>query len=160
GASAPLAALIGSGFPLVPFTMFGFAPNRATTRMAWLRTTLQTPHTFSFFEAPHRIEATLGDLGRLSGNRPIVVARGLTKVHQEFLRGPADEVAEQLTNHHGEFTVIVGPANNSPDSKRLEVSDDEVAIEFGRITDKRAGSRREAVNELAKRYGRSAREIY
>ena len=89
GASAPLTALIGSGFPLVPFTMYGFVPNRAKARITWLGEVAKIEHTFSFFEAPHRIEATLLVAADYFGVRPIVVARELTKMHQEFLRGTA-----------------------------------------------------------------------
>ena len=53
GASAPLTALIASGFPMVPFTIFGFAPSRSKARLKWLVAVAQTAHTFSFFEAPH-----------------------------------------------------------------------------------------------------------
>src|SRR5436190_9061582 len=55
GASAPLTAVIASGFPMVPFTVFGFAPSRSSARINWLRSVAETTHTFSFFETPHRV---------------------------------------------------------------------------------------------------------
>src|SRR5258705_10790465 len=77
GASAPLAALIASGFEMVPFTVFGFAPNKSNARKKWLEEISKTPHTFSFFEAPHRIQATLRTAAPGFGERTIVAARRL-----------------------------------------------------------------------------------
>src|ERR1044071_1024398 len=107
GASAPLAALIASGFPLSPFTVFGFAPPRSKDRKRWLEDVAKTPNTWSFFEAPHRIQATLEDAASVFGERPIVVARELTKVHQEFLRGTASQLAPPGASRKGEITSIV-----------------------------------------------------
>jgi 16S rRNA (cytidine1402-2'-O)-methyltransferase len=80
GASAPLTALIASGFPMVPFTVFGFVPSRSNARLKWLEAVAQTVHTFSFFETPHRIRQTLGEAQALFGERPIIAARELTRL--------------------------------------------------------------------------------
>ena len=109
GPSAPLTALVASGFPMMPFTMFGFAPNRSKARHSWLQAIAGTPHTFSFFEAPHRIRETFREAATMFGIRPIVAARELTKVHQEFLRGTAAELAERIFEPRGEYTIVVGP---------------------------------------------------
>jgi len=160
GASAPLAALIASGFPLMPFTVFGFAPSRSKDRKWWLERLAKTPNTLSFFEAPHRIQATLEEAGPLFGERPIVVGRELTKVHQEFLRGTALQLAPLVSSRKGEFTVIVGPAINVPEDNDLQFSDDDVVREFWRLTECGEGTRRQAISEVAKRCGRSARQVY
>ena len=160
GASAPLVALIASGFEMVPFTVFGFAPNKANARQSWLEEISQTPHTFSFFEAPHRIQATLQQAGPLFGERPIIAARELTKLHQELLRGTASELAEQVSDPRGEFTIVVGPSAKRLDSGEICLSDEDVAREFWRITETGGGSRRQAVTELARKSGRSARDVY
>jgi 16S rRNA (cytidine1402-2'-O)-methyltransferase len=160
GASAPLTALIGSGFPLVPFTMYGFAPNRAKDRIAWLADVARTAHTFSFFETPHRIRATLAEAAILFGNRPMTLGRELTKVHQEFNRGTALELTKQALTPRGEFTVVVGPSTNTSFNNEIAVSDEEVTNEFWRITNNCGCSRRSIVNQVAKKYGRSAKEVY
>ena len=160
GASAPLVALIASGFEMVPFTVFGFAPNKANARQSWLEEISQTPHTFSFFEAPHRIQATLREAGVIFVERPIIAARELTKLHQELLRGTASELAEQVSDPRGEFTIVVGPAVKRLDSGEIRLSDEDVAREFWRITETGGGSRRQAVTELARKSGRSARDVY
>jgi 16S rRNA (cytidine1402-2'-O)-methyltransferase len=160
GASAPLTALIASGFPMVPFTLFGFAPSRSKARIKWLEAIAQTAHTFSFFETPHRIQPTLREAQLLFGERPIVAGRELTKVHQEFLRGTASELAERISEPRGEFTLIVGPAIKSQGNNSIKMTDAEVSREFWRITNNSGGSRREVVNQLAKTSGRSAKDVY
>jgi 16S rRNA (cytidine1402-2'-O)-methyltransferase len=160
GVSAPLTALIASGFPIMPFTVFGFAPNRAKDRVGWLKDIARTPHTFSFFEAPHRIEGALHDASILFGERPMVVARELTKLHQEFIRGTAGELLKRLTTPRGEFTVVVGPQHKELPTNEIQLTDDEVAREFWRMTQIGHGSRRKIISDLARRSGRSAKDVY
>ncbi len=159
GASAPLTALIASGFPLIPFTMYGFVPNRSKARIEWLADVAKTCHTFSFFESPHRIEPTLAEAGVYFVKRPIMVGRELTKVHQEFVRGTAAEVAQRISPR-GEFTVVVGPTVKNSANSEIAPSDEEVTNEFWRIANIEGCSRRAAVIQVAKKYGRSPKEIY
>jgi 16S rRNA (cytidine1402-2'-O)-methyltransferase len=160
GASAPLAALIGSGFPLTPFTVWGFAPNRSKARIAWITEISRSNHTFSFFEAPHRIKQTLADARDILVKRPIVVARELTKLHQEFLRGSAEELCRRDFEARGEFTIVVGPSDNTFNANEIATTDLAVSDEFGRLTDYGGLGRRAAINQLAKKYRRSARDVY
>ena len=160
GASAPLTALIASGFPLVPFTMFGFVPNKSKARIEWLSEVVKTPHTLSFFEAPHRIQATLKEATQCFGIRPIMLGRELTKIHQEFIRGTALELCELVKSPRGEFTVIVGPVVPIVRNKKIAASDEDIAQEFWQVTNKAETSRRAAVNVVAKKFGRSAKEVY
>ncbi len=160
GASAPLTAVIASGFPLEPLTIFGFVPVRAKARNKWLLEAAQVPNTFTFFEAPHRIVQTLTEARIMLGNRPIMLARELTKVHQEFVRADTvTAVIGRMTTVKGEFTVVVGPARPLEES-RPEASDDQVAHEFGAITEMGGRRRREVLAAVAKKYGRSARDVY
>ena len=160
GASAPLAALIASGFEMVPFTVFGFAPNKANARKKWLEEISKTPHAFSFFEAPHRIQATLRQAAPVFGIRPIVAGRELTKLHQEFVRGTASDLVERFSDPRGEFTIIVGPAVNHLDTNEIRLTDEDVVREFCRMTESAGGSRRQALVELARRSGRRPRDVY
>jgi 16S rRNA (cytidine1402-2'-O)-methyltransferase len=159
GVSAPLAAAIASGFPLVPFSIYGFAPSRAKDRSEWLERLAEVPHTLCFFESPSRIVDSLGDARRILGDRPIMVGRELTKAHQEFLRGSAAEVLSQLRTTKGEFTIVVGPVI-SGDSSTLCATDDDLVVEFGVLTNSGGASRREAISTLARRYNRPARQVY
>jgi 16S rRNA (cytidine1402-2'-O)-methyltransferase len=159
GASAPLAAVVASGFPAVPMTIFGFAPPKAKDRMDWLRSLAAVEHTTTFFESPVRIDATLGVMTELFGERPICAARELTKAHQELLRGSAAEVRSRLTMHRGEFTVVVGP-RQEPLREAATVSDAQLLAELGQITELGSSTRRMAVSALAKTYNRTPRDIY
>ena len=113
GASAPLTAAVASGFPLIPLTIFGFPPRRSKDRKEWFASVNETQHTFTFFESPHRILSTLSEIGLVLGERQIMLARELTKVHQEFLKGSASVVRENLGQLKGEMTVVVGPAEEA-----------------------------------------------
>ena len=159
GASAPLVAAIGSGFPLLPLTIYGFAPSRAKDRTRWLQELAAIPGTVTFFESPHRIAATLAEAGTILGYRPIVVGRELTKLHQEFIRGTATSVFGQLTTTKGEFTLVIGPAG-SGETVGEPATDEEAVAEFGRITESGAVSRRDALTKVAKKFARPAREVY
>ena len=163
GASAPLTAAVASGFPLAPFTFLGFPPHKAKDRTRWFEDASRNSGTLCFFEAPHRIVRILNEAARYFVNRPIVVGRELTKLHQEFLRGTAIEVAARLENPRGEFTLVVGPLEMLSDSASpdaIPASDAELLDQFGRITEHRGLGRREAVATLAKTHGRAARDIY
>jgi 16S rRNA (cytidine1402-2'-O)-methyltransferase len=159
GASAPLAAVIASGFPLVPLTIYGFAPSRAKDRTAWLENISTIQNTVTFFETPHRIGRTMEDVGHILGERPIVVGRELTKTHQEFIRGTAGELSHAFENARGEYTVVVGPAIAAPDV--ASVPDDATIVsEFCYSTEVAGIQRREAIKTIARRHKMPARVVY
>jgi 16S rRNA (cytidine1402-2'-O)-methyltransferase len=163
GVSAALTAAVVSGFPLIPLTIAGFPPHRAKDRNSWLQALFENPSTVVFFEAPHRIAATLHAADPLLGIRPIMVGRELTKVYQEFLRGNARELAERLDKAaKGEFTVVVGPIGQIAEHALAGASapDRDVAGLFGHITDSGSMSRREAIRATARRLGIPVRQVY
>ena len=159
GASAPLTAAVASGFPLDPLTIFGFPPVKGRARTEWLEQVAGIPHSVSFFEAPHRIQKTLGELGRLLGNRPILLGRELTKAHQEFIRGSAQELIGQTTDPRGEYTVVIGP-KAADGAVIIMSSDQDIYTEFGESTERVGSSRRDRISSIARKHGRPAKEIY
>jgi 16S rRNA (cytidine1402-2'-O)-methyltransferase len=159
GASAPLTAAVASGFPLQSLTIRAFPPTRSKDRNSWFSDISTVKDTVCFFEAPHRMARTLADCHRYFGNRPIVLARELTKVHQEFLRGTATELLERLGQPRGEYTIVLGPAEPT-EFGHIPVTDEQLAAEFGRNTESEGLERRAAVSNLARKYGRPAREVY
>ena len=159
GASAPLAAVIASGFPIVPLTIFGFAPTRSKDRFAWLENVSATQNTLTFFETPHRIGRTMKEIGIKLGDRPIVVARELTKAHQEFIRGTARELSRAFDNPRGEYTVVVGPAPRELDTHD-QPNDGTIVSEFCYSTEVDGLQRREAINAIAKRHKMASRVVY
>jgi 16S rRNA (cytidine1402-2'-O)-methyltransferase len=145
---------------LNPLTLYGFPPHRASDRIDWLRELAVLSHTVTFFEAPHRIQATLEELTQIIGTRPICLGRELTKSHQEFLRGTAAELVARLHEPRGEFTIVLGPVATRSDINKLEVSDDAMVAEFGILTNSSGFRRRDAIAEVAKKFGRSTRDVY
>jgi 16S rRNA (cytidine1402-2'-O)-methyltransferase len=114
----------------------------------------------TFFESPHRIAQTLKAAAGILGARPIMLARELTKMHQQFLRGTASALADRVQDtQKGEFTVVVGPMTNFAVTTPAP-SDQAIADEFGVMANDSGLSRREAVLAAAKRLGLSARDVY
>ena len=159
GPTAPMTAAVASGFPLERLTVLGFPPNRSSARSGWLRDAVATGGTITFFEAPHRIFATLTELARFSGDRPMCLARELTKVHQQFIRGTAAEILAEIGEPRGEFTVVIGPAASTSE-EAAPVSDADVAKEFGVLTENSGFRRRDAIAAIARKLGRSTRDVY
>ncbi|MGB9757083.1 MAG: 16S rRNA (cytidine(1402)-2'-O)-methyltransferase [Candidatus Bipolaricaulaceae bacterium] len=113
GPSAVLAALVASGLPPQPFLFAGYPPRAPAVRRRWLSELLSKSYTLVLFESPKRLLTTLSLLAELAPERPVVVARELTKVHEEFVRGPAREVHKAFAQREkilGEIVVLVGPA--------------------------------------------------
>jgi 16S rRNA (cytidine1402-2'-O)-methyltransferase len=160
GANAPFTAAVASGFPLDAIAFFGFPPIRGIARTTWFQRCAGFENTLVFFEAPHRIQRTLAEVTPYLGTRQIVVGRELTKVHQEFLRGTAEEVAGRIGEPRGEYTVVVGPVDKIPVPNELPVSDSELASEFWDTTENIGLDRRAAIAALARKYARPAREVY
>ena len=123
GPSAVIAALAVSGLPAQPYWFEGFLPPRARRRRERLRALRDLNATLVFFEAPHRLAESLQDMAEALGERPAALARELTKVHEEVVRGTLPELARRVASGQvparGEFTVVVGP----PETDRPQVSD-------------------------------------
>ena len=160
GASAVLTALVASGLPTSAFSFVGFPPARAQARDRWLAEICSRRETVVFFEAPHRVRATLEAILRVAGDRPVTVARELTKVHEELLRGTASTVLGQLHEERGEFTVVLGAVDEAPKSAEPRPQPEQLLVVFGQLTEREGLSRREAISRLAERYRMSSREVY
>ena len=159
GSSAVLAALAASGFPADEFVFAGFAPSRSKDRKMWLQRLSEEERTVVFFEAPHRIAATLKEIGELLGERPILVARELTKLHEELIYSTAAQAVARPLPERGEFTIVLGPflrPSQLPDS----ISDEDLADYFYHMTKSGECSRRQAVATTAHKFGLSPNEVY
>lgn len=110
GPSAVISALVSSGLPTDQFFFAGFLPARASTRRSRLLELCSIPATLVFFEAPHRIHQTLKDAEEILGDRAAVVARELTKMHEQFLHGTLSVLAQQLSTKdlaRGEIVLMI-----------------------------------------------------
>jgi len=112
GASAFLSALVASGLPTDSFRFSGFLPAKRGQRREVIESVRESARTQLFYEAPHRVKEALEDIVEiLGGQRQVVIAREVTKIHEEFLRGPAEQVLETLKARgdiKGEITLLVG----------------------------------------------------
>jgi len=156
GPSAALSALAASGLPTDSFHFGGFLPSKPGQRAHALEALAEEQATLIFYEAPHRILEALEAVEQALGDRPVVVARELTKIHEEFLRGTAAEVRAQLAARDsikGEFTLLIGKATAPPaDDTPLEEAVDALV---------RSGApRMDAIKQVARRRGLSKREVY
>ena len=160
GPSAVTAVLSGSGLNLERFAFGGFVPVRAKDRQMWFQWISSLGSVpVVFFEAPHRIENTLRELGTYLAERPILVARELTKLHETWLQGFAGDVLSRLGSPQGEYVVLLAPPVEGQTSK-LPPSDAEIAVKFGQLTELGKRSRRDVVKATAKELGLSPRTVY
>ena len=160
GANAALSALICSGIDTTIFTFVGFLPKTAKKCLEVLESFKFHKETLIFYEAPHHLKSTLKNLLKVLGNRETVLARELTKIHEEFIRGTLENLANQFeeTEPRGEFVIVVAGAgddiiDNSSDSTLDLMTVYQQFIDDG--LDKKS-----AMRETAKRLNISRREVY
>ena len=120
GANAALTALIASGLPCERFFFCGFFSAKPAQRRKELAELVDYPETLIFYEAPHRIRATLKDMFAVFQDRKAVVARELTKRHEEYLRGTLKELASLDHDYKGEIVIMVEGAEKTALQKDLE----------------------------------------
>jgi 16S rRNA (cytidine1402-2'-O)-methyltransferase len=156
GPSAVLTALAASGLATDSFHFGGFLPAKSGQRLRELEGLKDYASTLVFYEAPHRIVETLAAVEQALGDRPVVVARELTKMHEELLRGTAAEVRAALSAREsvrGEITLLIG--------KRAGVAEDDTPLTDAVDACVAQGmSRMEAIKTVAHRRGLSKREVY
>jgi 16S rRNA (cytidine1402-2'-O)-methyltransferase len=156
GATAAVSALSASGLATDSFRFGGFLPAKTSHRRKMLEQFKQETCTLIFYETPHRILDALADVEKEMGSRPVVVARELTKVHEEFLRGTAAEIRAALAGRpsvKGEITLLIGKAES--------VAADDTPLEDAvRAAEQQGLSRMDAIKRAAKQRGLSKREVY
>lgn len=156
GCSAFLDGLVASGLVAQPFLFVGFLPSSEGERKRKLKEYRNYPMTLIFYEAPHRIEKMMQDCREILGNRKCCLARELTKIHEEFLRGTIDEILPELSGLKGEMVVIM-------DGNKEDFSKD---IDYGTIISQvekevAAGlSRSDAIRKVAEETGISKNKVY
>jgi len=159
GASAFVAALAAAGLPVDKFRFLGFLPSKKLARRKALEELKGVTKTLVFYEAPHRVLDMLEDIRQVLGDPPVVVAREVTKIHEEFLRGSASEVVGQLKKKpiKGEITVLVGP---HPAPEERAASEGTIREELAQVMAERGLNERAALKVVARRRGLSRSEAY
>jgi len=160
GPSAVLAAVSGAGLSGEGFTFVGFPPNRSNHRKRWLRELAGHKFALVLYEAPHRILATLTDIESEMGNRNVAIGRELTKLHENLAVRPITDWLRTPPPGQGEFVLVVFPGEEPPAAQQGECNPAALAEEFWRITKTKRPGRREALREVAHRFGVSTRTVY
>jgi 16S rRNA (cytidine1402-2'-O)-methyltransferase len=165
GASALVAALAASGMPIEEFVFAGFLPSRPTERRKSLRALAAEPRTLALYEAPHRLLDALEDALEILGNRPAVVAREVTKIYEEFLRGHLEDIVEAVRKKapRGEITLLIGPPDGHA-QHAADLANPMNAIPLARHVDEimkaRSIDRKAALKQAARERGLTRREAY
>ena len=157
GPFAGILALVASGIAPLPFTFLGFTPHRHGERSEFYRRLAALGHTAIVYESPERLVESLRDALPILGDVEVAVAREMTKLHEELIRGTISKVIASLESRSikGEVTVVFAAAA-PPESN---VAPDDVAFEFARLRD--SGMRRnDAVKAVAEKFGLRKNEVY
>jgi 16S rRNA (cytidine1402-2'-O)-methyltransferase len=157
GPSAILGALTAAGLPTDSFRFGGFLPPKSAQRRKLLEDLATESATLVFYEAPHRILDALEDVEAVLGPRQVVLARELTKLHEEFLRGTASEVRAELAGRpavKGEMTLLIGKAKEGSTHSHKSVEDAVAELEQQGVP------RMDAIKQVAKARGMGKRDVY
>jgi 16S rRNA (cytidine1402-2'-O)-methyltransferase len=156
GACAAIAALSGSGLPSDSFTFAGFPPARQGKRRAFLAGIAGLPGTLVLYEAPHRLEETLRDIREVLGERQVVVARELSKIYEEFIRGSVSEVMAAVAQGpvRGEIVILIAPG------EAVQEQTEALDVLLQRLLDEEGLSVKDAARKAAMITGTSRNEAY
>lgn len=160
GPSAFVAALAASGLAADAFLFTGFLPSKGGERRRALARLASERHTLVFYEAPHRLLETLADAHDVLGNRPAAVARELTKLHEEILRGSLSELHARLRAKppRGEITLLIGPASET--SPQVAASAASVGERLAEIRRETGVDEKAALKQVARERGITKRAAY
>ena len=157
GANAALSALICSGLSTEKFLFAGFLPKSKKNRMEILQKLSAREETIIFYESPHRLNKFFDELENIFGDRNISVARELTKIHEEFLRGKISDIKKILDEPKGEFVIIVEGCGdkNISDNIASENFLEEYKNLLAECLDKKS-----AMKQIANKFNLSRRDVY
>jgi 16S rRNA (cytidine1402-2'-O)-methyltransferase len=165
GASAFVAALTASGMPIEQFVFIGFLPSRQTERRKDLRTLANERRTLVLYEAPHRLLDSLEDILEILGNRPAVIAREVTKIYEEFVRGHVDDLVNSARKKQpkGEITLLIGPPDGAASHADVPANGKNAMPLSRRVTEimtERSVDQKAALKQAARERGLTRREAY
>lgn len=156
GACAMINALICSGISTKEFSFFGFLPLNKKTRKIKLEEIQKSKRTIILYEAPHKLKTTLNDLKDILGNRKIVLARELTKIHEEYIRGTAEGLIQKTEQIKGEFVLIIEENNIEEENELNNLS----LEEHYKYYENKGLDKKEIIKKIAKDRDVNKNEIY
>lgn len=157
GACAAINAIIASGLDTKEFTFIGFLPLNKKTRKEKLQEIKKESKTIILYEAPHKLKNTLQDLKEIVENRKIVLAREITKIHEEFIRGNIEEIIQKSENLKGEMIILIEGAEN----KEQEIELNNLSLEeHYKYYEAQGFDKKEIIKKISKDRGVNKNEIY
>ena len=159
GACAMINALITSGISTNEFIFLGFLPLNKKSRKEKLEEIKNANKTIILYEAPHKLKNTLNDLSDILQSREVVLARELTKIHEEYIRGTVKELMEKTDNLKGEMILII-EKNNKDNEEKLNSLNNLTLEEHYNFYEKRGLNKKEIIKKIAKDRNVSKNEIY
>lgn len=160
GPSAVMAALSAAGVEASEFRFLGFPPRRSSDLKLWISRYLNSEATVVFFEAPHRIKTTLKALHGILGDRPIIVGRELTKLHEEMVERPISGQIDAFQNPRGEFVIVVPGLTSVDTGDQDSPATTQILLELGQLIDNGRLEPRAAARKVAARYGLGVNAVY
>lgn len=159
GACAMINALITSGISTKEFIFLGFLPLNKKSRKEKLEEIKNANKTIILYEAPHKLKSTLNDLSLILEDRSVVLARELTKIHEEYIRGTVKELMEKTDNLKGEMILII-EKNNKDNKEELNSLNNLTLEEHYNFYEKNGLNKKEIIKKIAKDRNVSKNEIY
>ena len=160
GACAFVNALITSGLDTTEFSFYGFLSINKKIRKEKLEEIKKENKTIILYEAPHKIKSTLEDLSKIIDNRKIVIARELTKIHEEFLRGTTSEILENYKEPKGEHIILIEGSSINEKEENIEKLNELTIEEHYKYYEKQGLEKNEIIKKIAKDRKVTKNEIY
>ena len=160
GACAFVNALISSGLDTNEFVFYGFLSINKKIRKQKLEEIEKDSRTIILYEAPHKLKSTMQDLQKIIGDRKVVIARELTKIHEEFLRGTIEEIIEEYQEPKGEHIILIEGNSNVVVDEEKEQLNEMTVEEHYKYYEKQGLSKNEIIKKIAKDRNVTKNEIY
>lgn len=160
GACAAINALISSGLDTKQFAFIGFLSVNKKEKQEKLEEVKKLKQTLIFYEAPHKLINTLETMKEILGNRKIVLAREITKIHEEYIRGNISEILEKIENPKGEFVIIVEGSSESEQEEKQKILNELSLEEHYEYYQNQGFDKKEIIKKISKDRNTNKNEIY
>lgn len=160
GACAAITALIVSGIDAKEFTFLGFLPLNKKNRKEKLEQIAMGENTIILYEAPHKLIQTLEELSTITERRKIVLAKELTKIHEEYITGTAEELKSQVQQPKGEYVIVIEKREKTVKQEQRELLNQLSVEEHYKYYEKKGLDKKEIIKKIAKDRNVSKNEIY
>lgn len=160
GACALITALVASGIDAKEFTFIGFLPQNKKNRNEKLEKIEKEERTSILYEAPHKLEKTLEDIGKVIGKRKVVLARELTKIHEEYIEGTIDELQAKIKEPKGEYVIIIDKNNKAQKQTEQEKLNAMQVEEHYKYYEQKGLNKKDIIKQIAKDRNVTKNEIY